>query len=137
MQIWLFELETLWEDNAWIFFSFPNLKHSICIHHSIVNNRHLPIYYTFVLTPMKFTANIHRFIIPQHLSRIIRKPTICIRKNKDTDQLRSYCEADLPLCFCYRDSIIPLHLQPPVIFCGPAAWFLCRICMETILMAFS
>ena len=36
------------------------------------------------------------------------KPTICICENKGTDQLRSNCEADQPLCFCYLDSTIPL-----------------------------
>ena len=36
------------------------------------------------------------------------KPTICIGKNKGADQLRSNCEADQHLCFCYMDSTIPL-----------------------------
>ena len=34
------------------------------------------------------------------------KPTICICENKDTDQLRSNCEADLRLCFRYTDTAI-------------------------------
>ena len=38
----------------------------------------------------------------------MRKPTICICENKGTDQLRSNCEADQRLCFCYLDSTIPL-----------------------------
>ena len=37
------------------------------------------------------------------------KPTICIGENKGADQLRSNCEADQRLCFCYTDSTIPLH----------------------------
>ena len=36
------------------------------------------------------------------------KPTICICKNKDADQLRANPEADQRLCFHYTDSTIPL-----------------------------
>ena len=36
------------------------------------------------------------------------KPTIYIGENKGADQLRSDCEADQHLCFCYMDSTIPL-----------------------------
>ena len=36
------------------------------------------------------------------------KTTIFIGENKDTDQLRSNCEADQGLCFRYMDSTIPL-----------------------------
>ena len=39
------------------------------------------------------------------------KPTICIGENKGADQLRSNCEADQRLCFCYSDSTIPLLLK--------------------------
>ena len=39
---------------------------------------------------------------------IMRKPTICICENKDADQLHSYCEADLRLCFRYTESTMPL-----------------------------
>ena len=42
------------------------------------------------------------------MSRVMRKPTFCICENKDADQLRSYREADLRLCFRYTDSTIPL-----------------------------
>ena len=42
------------------------------------------------------------------MSRRMGKPTICIGENKGADQLRSYCEADLRLCFRYSDSTIPL-----------------------------
>ena len=38
----------------------------------------------------------------------MRKPTFCICKNNDADQLRRNCEADQRLCFRYTDSIIPL-----------------------------
>ena len=43
-----------------------------------------------------------------HVSSIMRKPTFCICKNKDADQLRGNREADQPLCFRYTDSTIPL-----------------------------
>ena len=46
-----------------------------------------------------------------HLSRLMRKPTICICENKDADQLRGNREADQRLCFCYTDSTIPLLLN--------------------------
>ena len=36
------------------------------------------------------------------------KPTICIGKNKDADQLRGNCDADQRLCFRYTDNTIPL-----------------------------
>ena len=45
------------------------------------------------------------------LSRRIRKPTICICKNKGTDQLRGNPEADQRLCFRYTDSTIPFLLK--------------------------
>ena len=64
------------------------------------------------------------------------KPTICIGVNKGADQLRSYCEADLRLCFRYTDSTIPLlsiskfpasnQLYSPVCFGpgqNPNCWF--------------
>ena len=45
----------------------------------------------------------------QHdVSRVMRKPTICIFENKDADQLRGNREADQRLCFRYLDSAIPL-----------------------------
>ena len=38
----------------------------------------------------------------------MRKPAFCICENKDADQLRGNCEADQRLCFCYKESAIPL-----------------------------
>ena len=38
----------------------------------------------------------------------MRKPTICIDKNKDADQLRGNRKADQRLCFRYMDNTIPL-----------------------------
>ena len=42
------------------------------------------------------------------MSLCMRKPTICMGKNKAADQLRGNREADQRLCFCYTDSTIPL-----------------------------
>ena len=36
-----------------------------------------------------------------YMSLVERKPVFCICENKDADQLRSNCEADQRLCFCY------------------------------------
>ena len=47
-----------------------------------------------------------------YLSRLFGKPTICICKNKDADQLRGNREADQRLCFRYSDSTLPLLLNP-------------------------
>ena len=52
------------------------------------------------------------------------KPTICIGKNKDADQLRGNREADRRLCFCYLESTIPLLLKSG----------LCRTSSETTLL---
>ena len=38
----------------------------------------------------------------------MRKPAFCICQNKDPDQLRGNRLADQRLCFCYKDSTIPL-----------------------------
>ena len=37
--------------------------------------------------------------IKRQMSYRVGKSTICKSENKDTDQLRSHCEADLRLCF--------------------------------------
>ena len=42
------------------------------------------------------------------MSRLVRKPTICIGENKVADQLRGNREADQRLCFRYTDSTLPL-----------------------------
>ena len=44
----------------------------------------------------------------RYMSHVMRKPTFCICKNKDADQLRGDREADQRLCFRYWDSTIPL-----------------------------
>ena len=48
----------------------------------------------------------------------MRKQAFCICQNKDEDQLRGDCEADLRLCFCYTDSTIPFFLNPKFQFLG-------------------
>ena len=42
------------------------------------------------------------------MSLVMRKPTFCICENKDADQLCGNRKADLPLCFRYIGSKIPL-----------------------------
>ena len=49
-----------------------------------------------------------------YMSRLMRKPTICICENKDADQLRGNREADQRLCFRYSDSTIPLLLKSKI-----------------------
>ena len=49
-----------------------------------------------------------------YMSRLMRKPTICIGENKDADQLRGNREADQRLCFRYTDSILPLLLKSEI-----------------------
>ena len=58
--------------------------------------------YCFVLSALWFNIPV------KNLSRVMRKPTFCICKNKGTDQLRSNCKADQHLCFRYTGSTIPL-----------------------------
>ena len=69
------------------------------------------------------------------------KPTICICKNKDADQLRSNREADQCLCFRYTDSILPLLFKSEISSFQPASVTvqpdLCQTCSETTLLVFS
>ena len=65
----------------------------------------------------------------------MRKPYICICKNKDADQLGGNREADQRLCFRHTDSTIPLlskseisHLLPS---CVPVQPGLCGTWSET------
>ena len=74
------------------------------------------------------------------MSRHVGKPTICIGENKDSDQLRSNCEADQRLCFRYSDSTIPLVLKSEIssfqLFSVTVQVGLCRPCSETTLLVF-
>ena len=68
------------------------------------------------------------------------KPTICIGKNKDADQLRGNCEADQHLCFRYSDSTIPLLLKSEIssflLSSVMVQVGLCRTWSETTLLVF-
>ena len=68
----------------------------------------------------------------------MRKPTFCIRENKDADQLRSYCEADQRLCFGYMDSTIPLLSKSKISSIYQSSvlvqYGLCQIWLETALL---
>ena len=68
------------------------------------------------------------------------KPTICIGKNKDADQLHGNREADQLLCFHYSDSTIPLLLKSEIsgiqLFSVLVQVGLCRTCSETTLFVF-
>ena len=68
------------------------------------------------------------------------KPTICIGKNKDADQLRGNREADQRLCFRYSDSTIPLLLRSEIssflLFSVLVQPSLCRTCLESTLLVF-
>ena len=74
------------------------------------------------------------------MSHLIRKPTICLGKNKGADQLRGHSEADQRLCFRYTDCTIPLlpkskssSLLPSPVLVQPG---LCWTCSETTLLVF-
>ena len=68
------------------------------------------------------------------------KPTICIGKNKDADQLHCNREADQRLCFRYLDSTIPLLLKSEIssfkLFSMLVQVGMCRTCSETTLLVF-
>ena len=75
-----------------------------------------------------------------HLSHLMRKPTICLGKNKGADQLCSNCEVDQRLCFRYSDSTVPLLLKSEISSLQPSSVLvqlgLCRTCSETTLLVF-
>ena len=60
--------------------------------------------------PRNFVIKISKFkqYTLEFLCHCIGKPTICTGENKGADQLRSNCEADQRLYFCYTDSTTPL-----------------------------
>ena len=76
----------------------------------------------------------------QHLSRPMGKPTICIGKNKDADQLLGNREADQRLCFRDPDNTIPPLLNLKISSFYPASVTvqagLCRTWSETTLLVF-
>ena len=75
------------------------------------------------------------------VSCIMRKPTFCIRENKDADQLHGGPEADQCLYFRYLDSALPLlpkykisSLYPSPVAVQPG---LCQTWSESTLLVFS
>ena len=58
-----------------------------------------------------------------YLSRVMRKPALCICENKGTNQLCGNSAADQSLCFRYIDGKIPLHPRSISIFCSCTARF--------------
>ena len=74
------------------------------------------------------------------MSRLMRKPTICICENKGADQLRGNREVDQRLCFRYTDSTLPLLFKSEISSFQPASVTLqpdlCQTCSETTLLVF-
>ena len=66
------------------------------------------IYFSKFFDIFKICYDHNRITLNKQVSRIMRKPTFCICKNKDADQLRGNCKADQRLCFRFIDSTIPL-----------------------------
>ena len=65
-----------------------------------------------------------------YMSLVMRKPAFCTYENKDTDQLRSNCEADRRLCFRYTDSAIPLLPKPKFQASSRLLWLYSPVCVE-------
>ena len=63
----------------------------------------------FLLSKLRVSS----YSCKHYLSLHMRKLTICICENKDTDQLCSNCTADQCLCFHHTDNTIPLLLVYP------------------------
>ena len=68
-------------------------------------------------------------------SRVMRKPALCICKNKDADQFRGNREADQRLCFRYIGSAIPLLPKSEISSLKPSSMAvqlgLCQTWLET------
>ena len=81
-----------------------------------------------------------KLITLNHMSHLVRKPTICICENKDADQLRGNREADQRLCFRYTDSTIPLlskyEISSFYLFSVLVQPGLCQTYSETTLLVF-
>ena len=65
----------------------------------------------------------------------MRKLAFRLCENKGADQLRSNCEADQRLCFCYWDSTIPLFSKSKIFYLYSTSVLvqlgLCRTWSET------
>ena len=66
------------------------------------------------------------------LSHIMRKPTICIRENKDADQLLGNREADQCLCFRYTDSTITLLSKSKISSFWQLMCLYSSVCVEPV-----
>ena len=56
-----------------------------------------------------------------YLSRVKRKPDLCLCENKDADQLCSNCTADQRLYFRYTDSTTPLPVKSEIASFHPSS----------------
>ena len=63
----------------------------------LVHTIPVSLYKSWVLNG--YTLHGHVCVIPDDMSLLMRKPTICICENKDADQLRGNREAEQRLCF--------------------------------------
>ena len=88
---------------------------------------------------ISLTTSVQGLTTVSEISHVMRKPTFCICENKGPDQLRSYCKADLRLCFCDRDNTIPLLTKSQISSLKPSVLVqlgLRRTCLETKLLVF-
>ena len=87
---------------------FSPLPHfQMCVKITYLNNNY------YFLDQRGFLSRTNLFWVIQ-MSCPMGKPTICICKNKDADQLRGNREADQRLCFRNSDSTIPLLLKSEI-----------------------
>ena len=89
----------------------------------------------FLVIPRKPIAQLSdaepadQMVREKYMSPLVRKPTICICENKDTDQLRGYREADQRLCFCYMDSTLPHLLKSECQASSLLLWLYRLVCV--------
>ena len=62
----------------------------------------------------------------------MKKPTFREGEKKGADQLRTNCEADQRLCFCYKDSAIPLFLYPKFPVSSPLLCLYSSVCVKSV-----
>ena len=94
----------LFNDRARVMF-FQWIKSNVAINIREILHGYMSLY---KFDSLCFMFELRFLSTSQHyMSRVMRKQTFCMWENKDTDQLRSNCEADQRLCFCYTDTTIP------------------------------
>ena len=69
------------------------------------------------------------FFADAKMSCHMGKPTICLGENKGSDQLRSNCKADQPVCSCYSDSTVPLLLKSKFQASSSFLWLYRSVCV--------